>query len=295
MKLSRLYTFVRLAELKSFSLVAEELELTQPAVSIQVKVLEEYFNVQLVERTSEGVTLTAEGRLLYRESKEMLRMWENTRQKIDELRAVVKGALTIGASTIPAEYILPGLVVQFCQAYPLIELKMEVGDSGSVIQDLLKKRYDIGIVGVKPEEEELISFPIAFDRLMLVLPNDHPLSQCERVTGRDILAERFIVREDGSGTRKAMREGLAEIGLKASDLKVAAQLGSAEAVIAAVEAGLGVAIVSSLAAERAAKLQRLKVVPLEGFQVQRQFYLSYLAQHQEHILIQKFIEYLRVQ
>lgn len=295
MKLSRLYTFIRLAELKSFSLVAEELKLTQPAVSIQVKVLEEYFNAQLVERTSEGVTLTAEGRLLYREAREMLRLWENIGQKIDELRAVVKGALTIGASTIPAEYILPGLVVQFCQTYPLIELKMEVSDSGSVIQDLLRKRYDIGIVGVKPEEEEIVSFPIAYDRLMLVVPNNHPLTLCERVTGRDILSERFIVREEGSGTRKAMREGLAQIGLKVSDLKVAAQLGSAEAVIAAVEAGLGVAIVSSLAAERAEKLQRLKIVPVEGFQVQRQFYLSYLTQHQEHLLIQKFIEYLRVQ
>ena len=292
MKLSRLYTFVRLAELKSFSLVAEELKITQPAVSIQVKVLEEYFNVQLVERSSEGVTLTDEGHLLYREAREMLRIWENLGRKIDDLRSVVKGVITIGASTIPADYILPGLIVNFSRAYPMVELKMEVGDSRSVVQDLLKRRYDIGIVGTRPEEEGIISFPVAYDELMLVVSNDHPLSAKVRVTAGEIFEERFIVREEGSGTRKAMREGLRQIGLNLNDLKVAAQLGSAEAVITAVEEGLGVAIVSSLPAKRAEKLQRLKIVELEGFHIQRQFYLGYLAQAQEQTLIRKFVEYI---
>lgn len=293
MKISRLHTFVRLADLKSFSLVAEELQLTQPAVSIQVKSLEEHFGVQLVERSSDGITLTMEGELLYKDAREILHIWENIGQKMNQLQSVVKGQLTIGASTIPAEYLLPEMVVHFCLTYPLVELKMEVGDSSSVIQDLVKRKYDVGIVGYQPEEEDIVAIPIAADQLVLVAPNQHPLKSRGKVAGRDILQERFILREEGSGTRKTMREGLAQIGLRVRDLQTVAQMGSTEAVIAAVEAGLGLAIVSSLAARRAEKLQRLKVIELEGFHIERKFYLSYLAEQKGQPLLEKFIEYLQ--
>lgn len=293
MKISRLHTFVRLADLKSFSQVAGELQLTQPAVSIQVKSLEEHFGVQLVERSSDGVTLTMEGELLYKDAREMLRIWENIGQKMNQLQSVVKGQLTIGASTIPAEYLLPEMVVHFCLTYPMVELKMEVGDSSSVIQDLLKRRYDVGIVGFQPEEEDIMAIPIAADQLVLVAPNQHPLTAKRVVTGEDILKERFILREEGSGTRKTMREGLSQIGLRVSDLQSVAQMGSTEAVIAAVEAGLGLAIVSSLAARRAEKLQRLKVIELDRFHVERKFYLSFLTDQKGQQLLEKFIDYLQ--
>lgn len=293
MKISRLHTFVRLADLRSFSQVAEELQLTQPAVSIQVKSLEEHFGVQLVERSSDGIALTMEGELLYKDAREMLRIWENIGQKMNQLRSVVKGQLTVGASTIPAEYLLPEMVVHFCLAYPLVELKMEVGDSSSVIRDLVKRRYDIGIVGFQPEEEDIVAIPIASDQLVLVAPNRHPLAGKGTVSWEEISKERFILREEGSGTRKTMREGLAQIGLRVSDLHTVAQMGSTEAVIAAVEAGLGLAVVSSLAARRAEKLQRLKVVDLERFHVERKFYLSFLGEQKGQPLLEKFIEYVQ--
>lgn len=293
MKLSRLYTFIRLAELKSFSLVAEEFKITQPAVSIQVKALEEYFSAQLVERTPEGIILTPEGELLYREAREMLKIWENIGQKMNQLQAVIKGDLIVGASTIPAEYFMPELIVNFCLSHPLVSLKMEVGDSSSVIQDLLKRRYDVGIVGFPPEEEDMIAVPIAEDQLVFVVPKYHPFTTKDNVTAIELVQERFIMREEGSGTRKAMRDGLAQIGLSVNDLRTVAQLGSTEAVIAAVEAGLGLSIVSSLAARRAEKLQRLAIVPVKGFQIQRKFYLCYLTDQKGQLLIKKFIEYLQ--
>ncbi|AZR73361.1 hypothetical protein BBF96_08175 [Anoxybacter fermentans] len=293
MKISRLYTFVRLAELKSFSLVAEELQLTQPAVSIQIKALEEYFDVRLVKRTSDGVILTPEGEILYRDTKEMLQIWDNLKQKINRLQNLVKGELNIGASTIPGEYLLPELIVGFCQEYPLVELKMEVKDSRSVLQDLLKKKYDLGIVGIKPEEKDIKAIPIASDELVLIVPKDHPFARKGIVIRQEIIKERFILREEGSGTRKAMKEGLAKLGVNIADLQIAAQLGSTEAVIAAVESGLGVSIVSSLAALRAEKLQRLKVIQVKGFQIQRQFYLAYLSELEDKIQVQKFIEYIQ--
>lgn len=295
MKLSRLHTFVRLAELKSFSLVAEELNITQPAVSIQVKALEEHFGVRLVERSSDGISLTFEGELLKKEAKEMLRIWETLGHKINQLQDLVKGELVMGASTIPAEYLLPELVVEFCQTYPLVELKMEMGDSKSVIQDLMKKRYDLGIIGVKPDMDDVTSIPLASDELVLVVPKEHPLTKVDVVTGRDLKQARFIMREEGSGTREAMEEGLKVLGLTSDDLQRVAQLGSTEAIITGVEAGLGISIVSSLAARRAEKLQRVKVVQIEGFQVQRQFYLVFLAQHREKMLLQTFVEYIQEQ
>ncbi len=292
MKLSRLYTFVKLAEFGSFSEVAEELKLTQPAVSIQIKALEEHFNVQLVKRKSDGVILTVEGEQLYRAAQEIIGIWENVGQKINQLQDLVKGELTFGASTIPAEYFLPELIVDFCQSYPLVDLKMEVGDSGSVIQNLHKRRYDLGIVGVKPKEDELVAMPIASDQLVLIVSKDHPFGKKGKVKKEDLFRERFIFREEGSGTRKAMQKGLAQMGLKESDLQFAAQLGSTESVIAAVEAGLGISIVSSLAARRAENLQRLRVVLIDGFEVQRNFFLIYTKEQGDKDLIKRFIEYM---
>ncbi len=293
MKLSRLYTFVKLADLGSFSEVAEELKLTQPAVSIQVKALEEHFSVELVKRKSDGVVLTEEGEQLYQSAKEILRIWENIGPKINQLQDLVKGVLNIGASTIPAEYLLPELIVDFCQTYPMIELKMEVGDSGSVIQNLLKGRYDLGIVGVKPKEDKFMTLKIASDKLVLIVPKDYSIGKRGKVTRQELFRERFIFREEGSGTRKAMKEGLARLELSESDLKMAAQLGSSESIIAAVEAGLGISIVSSLAARRAEKLQRVRVVQVEGFDVQREFFLIYTKEQKEKNLIEKFIEYMQ--
>ncbi len=293
MRISRLETFVKLAELNSFSLVAEELELTQPAVSIQVKNLEEYFGVQLVERGSDGVFLTAEGKLLYRDAREIIRVWKNIEHKINQLQDIVKGELTIGASTIPAEYILPQMIVEFCNTYPLVELKMEVNDSEAIINDLLKKRCDLGIVGSKPDKTDLLSIPIASDRLVLIVPRDHPLAAQGIVTKRDLLRQRFIMREEGSGTRKAMGDGLNQIGISLQDLQIAAQMGSTEAVIAAVEAGLGISVISSLAVRRAEKIGLIKVADIEGFQVQRQFYLAYSKDLYDQNLVRRFVDSLK--
>ncbi len=293
MRISRLETFVKLAELNSFSLVAEELELTQPAVSIQVKNLEEYFGVQLVERGSDGVFLTAEGKLLYRDAREIIRVWKNIEHKINQLQDIVKGELTIGASTIPAEYILPQMIVEFCNTYPLVELKMEVNDSEAIINDLLKKRCDLGIVGSKPDKSDLLSIPIASDRLVLIVPRDHPLAAQGIVTKRDLLRQRFIMREEGSGTRKAMGDGLNQIGISLQDLQIAAQMGSTEAVIAAVEAGLGISVISSLAVRRAEKIGLIKVADIEGFQVQRQFYLAYSKDLYDQNLVRRFVDSLK--
>ncbi len=293
MRISRLETFVKLAELNSFSLVAEELELTQPAVSIQVKNLEEYFGVQLVERGSDGVFLTAEGKLLYRDAREIIRVWKNIEHKINQLQDIVKGELTIGASTIPAEYILPQMIVEFCNTYPLVEVKMEVNDSEAIINDLLKKRCDLGIVGSKPDKTELLSIPIASDRLVLIVPRDHPLAAQGIVTKRDLLRQRFIMREEGSGTRKAMGDGLNQIGISLQDLQIAAQMGSTEAVIAAVEAGLGISVISSLAVRRAEKIGLIKVADIEGFQVQRQFYLAYSKDLYDQNLVRRFVDSLK--
>lgn len=293
MNISRLETFVKLAAVNSFSQVAEELQLTQPAVSIQIKNLEEFFGVQLVERGFEGVTLTPEGQLLLKEAKEIIQRWQSVRQKINKLKELVKGDLRICASTIPAEYILPRLIVDFCHNYPLVKLKMEVKDSKMVIQEILKKRADLGIVGVKPSDEKLFFTPISFDQMVLIVPLEHLLAKRTIVTSKDLIEHRFILREEGSGTRKATSQGLAQIGLKLEDLQIVAQLGSTEAIIAAVEAGLGLSIISSLAVSSARKMHQLKVINIEGFQVIRHFYLIYGQKSQENQLVQKFVESIR--
>ena len=209
------------------------------------------------------------------------------------MQDLVKGELLLGTSTIPGEYLLPDLIAGFCQDYSLVELKVEVKDSKAAIQEVLNKKFDVGIVGFQPNEKDLVSIPVAADNLVVVVPVDHPLAEKNIISKEDIQNERFIIREEGSGTRKAMLAGIKTLGIDSEDLSVAVQLGSTESVLAAVESGIGISIVSSLAARRAAKLNRVKIVQLTGFDVQRQFYLIHHQDAEGNILISNFIDFIK--
>lgn len=290
MQLKTLKMLVKLIELGSFSAVADELKVTQPAVSMQVKSLEENFATDLIIRRRGGIELTPAGKVLYRQSKKILNNWERAKLEVDQVTGETYGQLIIGASTIPSEYLLPDLLAEFCNKFPEVEILMEVGDSAETINRLNKGKVDIILVGSKPENKKFQVMSVAEDRLTLIVPRDYELANKDQVNIIDLERERMLIREKGSGTRKAMLAGLKEAGLNKKDLNIVVQLGSTEAIISAVEAGVGISFVSEMAAKKAIANGRVEQVNVVDMLISRKLYLAHHRERVEELLIKEFME-----
>lgn len=268
MNLKRIRTFMMVVEHKNFSVVADLLDISQPAVSKQIKTLEEDLGVVLLHRDS--VEPTEAGRLVYKKGKELLAAWQQLADECHSMQGELTGILRIGTSTIPGSYLMPPILREFRQRYPRIEVRLSVHDSEEVMGLLRDNRLDVGIVGMRPNSELLDGHVVARDKMLLIGPVDS-----ENIDGfGDVKGKPFIFREEGSGTWQAAKEGLKKWGGSVEELNSVAEVDSTEAVISMVEAGLGFSIVSDLAAKPATRYGRIKVLAeLPG---ERQFYLTYL-------------------
>ncbi|MCK8826153.1 selenium metabolism-associated LysR family transcriptional regulator [Natroniella acetigena] len=288
MKLKTLKMLVKLIEKANFSAVADELGLTQPAVSMQIKSLEEFFDAELVIRQDGELRPTPAGKVVYRQAKDILANWEETKLGVARVKGENFGQLVIGASTIPSEYLLPDLLAQLYNEFPKIETIMKVGDSKEVIDQLQQREVDLAVVGFRPKRKEFKVKTLVEDRLMLIVPKGHRLTKQDKVTISDLERERILIREEGSGTRRAMLTGLAKRGVSENDLELVASLGSTEAIIAAVEVGLGLSFVSKLAAQKAAQVDRIEQVEVSDMLINRKLYLAYHQTRAEELLIKGF-------
>lgn len=272
--LRQLKAFVAIAEQGSFTKAAKILYMTQPAVSAQIKALEERLEIQLLERHDKNVLLTEAGELLLSEARKMLTLYEELLDAVNELKGVRRGRLIVGASTIPGEYLLPQLIGSFKRQFPKIEVILRIADTGRVVE-LLENRYiHLGIIGASVKTENLILEPVLNDELILIAAANHPLAKKKKVQLDDILKAAFILREPGSGTRMVIEEMLAHKHLCLGDMQLIMELGSTRAVITAVEAGLGISMVSRLAADEALQLQRIKELKVDGWHTKRSLYLA---------------------
>ncbi|GAW94203.1 LysR family transcriptional regulator, partial [Calderihabitans maritimus] len=235
----KLQVFLTVAEEGSFSAAAKKLHLTQSAISFQISALEEYYQAPLFERLSRGVALTETGEILKKYAREIIALSQRLDEDIAELKGLVRGRLTIGASTIPGEYILPRYIGIFTANFPKVEVNMKVADSKKVVDMVLAREIDLGMVGTLFDERKLVSRPVLSDRLLLIASPEHPLAKREKVELKDILDYPFVLRERGSGTRRVMERGLEEAGISPGQIKLRMELGSTEAVKTAVEEGLG--------------------------------------------------------
>ena len=293
MKLKTLSMLVKLISTGSFSAVAEELGLTQPAVSMQIKSLQEYFETELVVRQDGDIKLTPAGKIVYDQAKRILEHWEQACLEVKQVKGKTYGKLQIGASTIPATYLLPELMAKFSAAFPEIKILIEVGDSKEVVDYLEEQEVDLAIVGFKPRRKNLATTALTDDDLSLILPIEHSLAKQQQISLAELERQRMLIREKGSGTRKAMLAGLGERGITKNDLNIVAQLGSTEAVISAVEAGVGVSFVSELAARKAVDNNRVQQLKVVNMSISRKLYLTYHQERAEEVLIKEFIKILK--
>ncbi|MDZ7671353.1 MAG: selenium metabolism-associated LysR family transcriptional regulator [Halanaerobiales bacterium] len=289
MKINTLKIFTKLIDTGSYSLAAEKMDLTQPAISMQIKALEERFETELVYKEKGNINLTPAGKAVYNNAKDIIQKWEKLLIDVENKKDKLYKSIIIGSSTIPSEYILPDLLADFSKNDPEIKSCIEVGDSAEMIELLDKGEVDIIIVGSKPTNSKYETIEIVEDELRLITPLDHNLTKKNKIKIQDLKSESILIREVGSGTRKAMLEGFKNSGVQYNELNIKCRLGSTEAIIAAVQAGLGISFVSKFASSKASEYGRVKEIKVSEMDLYRKFYIAYNKNRKKDELIKRII------
>ena len=232
----QLYIFYMVARLQSFSKAAQELSISQPAVSIQVRELENSLGTSLLHRMRRELRLTETGEAVLSYTQRIFALADEMHSVVQDIQGLHSGRLTIGSSTTPGEYILPWLIGKFRQQHSGIQVSLTIANTQGVIDQIYAHELDIGMAGSPVNVKGLASFPYVLDRIVVIAAPNHPLAQQDGVTIRDLRKYDFIMREPGSATRKTA-EGL--LSARRVEPRVTMELGSNEAIKRAVAAGLG--------------------------------------------------------
>ncbi len=259
----RLQVFQTVARLLSFTKAAEELHMTQPAVTFQVRQLEEQFNTRLFDRTHNRISLTEAGERVYEYANQIFDLYAQMDNAVRELTGDVSGVLMLGASTTIAEYMLPALLGDFKQKYPEIVIRLKVANTDGIVSMVENNTIDLGVVEAPVNNKNLVVEQCRMDHLVLIVPPGHDLAGEGTVPISRICDFPFICREEGSGTREVILESMQRSGVPATGMNLAMELGSLEAIKGAVEAGMGVSVLSSATIQKELKLGTLVAVQLD--------------------------------
>ncbi len=260
----RLSVFAAVARAQSFSRAAETMHLSQPAVSQQVAALEAELGVRLLERSRRRVRLTAAGTALLAHAESLLRGMAETRRSVAAAAAAIGGGLAIGASLTVGEYVLPAVLARFGRLHPHVRLRSEVDNSTQVVRRLMDGALDVGFIEGDLAVPGVVLRPFRRDELVVVAPADHRFAEAAEVPLDELLQEPFVLREPGSGTRQVMERRLQAAGVDAGNLRVVLEQTGTEAIKAAVEAGLGVSVLSRAAVAKELLLHTLVARPVRG-------------------------------
>jgi DNA-binding transcriptional LysR family regulator len=296
MNLRQLLAFCTIVDLGSFSMAAEDLGLSQPAVTFQIQALERDLGVILLDRAPRRVVPTDSGRILYTHARQVLRHLEEVRREIDELDQLMRGTLLIGASTGPGEHILPQLLGCFKAEHAGIGVVLRILPTHEIIEQVLAYDLEIGVVGAQEKHQSLQFEPFVQDRLIVIAGPDHPWSAQAGVGMEDLLREPFILQQPGAGVRIMLEAGLADMGLSLSDFNVHMELGLQESIKTAVGAGYGVGIISRFAVRQELGLGTLLEIPVGDLPSFRdEFYLVRNRARELSRLTDAFVSFARDQ
>lgn len=258
----RLQVFHAVARHGSFTRAAEALFMTQPAVTFQIKQLEEQFNTRLFDRGHGRVTLTSAGELVMAYAERILGLSEELESRVSELTDELSGVLHLGTSTTIASYWLPHLLEGFKRLYPRVIPRVSVGNSQLIETRVMDRNLDVGLIEIITEQPTLDRRSAGRDELQLIVPPNHPLASARSVRAEQLVSYPLLHREPGNAIRDLVDQFFAAAGIPFEDLNVAAELGSLSAVKHLAAQGFGVAIASAAAIRRAVEAGRLVGVPL---------------------------------
>jgi len=250
MNLKQLEAYVEVADSQSFSKAAKKLFLTQPTVSAHIASLEKELNVRLFVRNTKEVSLSEDGELLYKYAKQMIDLEVRIEGIFLKNREERSRCINIAASTIPSQYLLPEILAKFTERYPDEQFKVIESDSAKVVEAVVNQSVDIGFTGTVMEKKHCKYIPFYKDELIVIMPNTE---RYRKLAGQPlaewIVRERLIMREEGSGTRREAEKQLKAIGISMESITVAVSMENQEAIKRSVIGGMGISIISKLAAK----------------------------------------------
>ncbi|WP_163536279.1 LysR family transcriptional regulator [Gracilibacillus sp. YIM 98692] len=280
-----LKVFVVVVELESFSKAAEQLYLTQPSVSQQVRNLEKDMGVQLLDRTPKYVKITEAGQIVYKRAKNMIALYEEAKEEIRKLNNEIGGILRIGAGLSIGESILPRMLSSYTKDYPLVDIKTTIENNDSIIKKLRAGDIDIGLISEDVRSSDLITNKLMDDELVIITPTNHPFSKHEFIQNNQLVDQTWILRERGSGTRAYVDQLFAELGLT---LKRSFIFNSSQALKEAVSTDLGISIVSKFIIKKDIESGYLNMTRLQNRKLSRSFYIVSLKKQKKTQALQAF-------
>lgn len=269
----RLVVFRAVAEQLSFRKAAEQLYLTQPAVSQQIKALEEELGVLLFDRSGVHPRLTAAGEILHEYARRSRELLLTAAHEVNALSGSFAGQLTLGASTTIAQYILPQLLSQFCLEHPRVYPTLISGNTEQIVTAVRDQHVALGFIEGPPHSRDVKTEPFLEDEIVLIVPAAHEWAERESISPNEISEVSLILRERGSGTRTIVEMALEKRGIRRRNLHIVMELDSSEAIKSAVEAGFGAGFISRWAMAKDARLGRgIRIVALDGVRIHRQLF-----------------------
>ncbi|RLB06364.1 MAG: hypothetical protein DRG50_05700 [Deltaproteobacteria bacterium] len=287
--------FVMVAEKKSFSAAARSLYLTQPAVTHQIKNLENYFATPLFKRESNAVFLTPAGEILYKYAKRFSKLYDDLMEEIESHTGRLKGDLIIGACTAAGEHIIPHIVKGFHQTHPEVNFSIDIGNCPSVIDKLLKGIVDVGLIGDKVTHRDLITEELLEHTLLLASSPNYMGVDGGTISLGDLTGMKILLREEGVGTRAIFEEMVYQKGMKLKDFQIITVSGSNEVIKMMVKNGIGISVFPLQAIEQELERGDLKALQLQEGEMRHKFYLVYRKQKVIPLKTKSFLEFVKGQ
>lgn len=287
MLLHQLNIFIKVAEEKSFSRAAENIYLSQSTISTHISNLEKFFGQKLFDRLGKEIILTHAGEKLYPIAKEMLALQDSAVQALNDSIWKIEGNIRIAASSVPAQYIAPKLISKFTQKYPEIKVTLDLLDSKQVADKLINGDADVGILSHQYFPNHLKFIPIMEEKLVLITPRN--IRFPDGFTKLDFVKYPILFRKYGSGTQVAVEKILQIAGVNIAELNVVGHFDSVQVIKQCVKEGMGISIISAIAAEDYAKYDLINVYELKELAENRTFYMAYKEARTLSPLVKEFI------
>lgn len=285
----RLLTFLTVAKIKNFTKAGDILKLTQPAVSQHIKYLEKYYGVSLIKKQGRKIDLTEEGKILYKYSKELELLYRNLEAELRNKSGIHK-TYNLGASMTIGEYVLPYILAEYKRKHRNTDILLQVNNTDEIINKLLNRKLDMALIEGNFDRNKFIYRKFKDDELVLAVSRENAFACKDKITVSEILEGKLILREKGSGTRWMFEEKLREIGYDADEFKPYMEIGSISAIKSLVEENLGYTIISKETIKREIRSGSIKIIPIEGLEIYREFNFIYLKESRSDF-IDDFIKF----
>lgn len=292
MNISHFQTFIQVVAEGSFADAAKKLEITQPAATLHVQKLEDALGIALFAKQGRGVELTEAGQTVLAEAQQLIHILSRFDEKLDQRLSEVKRSVTVGAGPLTTAYILPHVIASFRRNHPDIDVMAESSETDLIIRGIVDHTFDVGVVGVKVVQDKVILEEWIEDELVLIVPPDHPFARRGIIGAEELRDQRFVWQNRVTGIRRFVEAKFAERGVDI-DFNCSKEVGGIDSVLTSVNAGLGISIVSRVAASMTIELGKVVRIPIEDCCLVRKIYIVTKKTKKLRPVVEQFLNHMR--